>query len=319
MRGRMNTHRSDKGAAVIMALFIVVLCTLAVSPLIWNLFATAKTVSVSAARDQTLEVTQSAVDWARVILREDARVSATDNLTEPWAVPLAESRLSEGLMRPNENSSNLTDKQAVVTGRIEDAQGRFNLRNLGLDNSNRAVWMVAFAKLCDLLGVGGAQQKAIIDTLGAMYPPTTNSTNSDKPTEQSGVRLIQAKRWQEFDNNYGVDENTWTQLRPYVVILPDITPLNANTASAELLYACIEKLGFPDAQQAVSRRERVPFKDLSDLRAALNPDIEIQSSMLGVKSDYFLVEGSAQIDEALVRTQALLERKNQRVYVMWRQ
>ncbi|HEX5486663.1 MAG TPA: type II secretion system minor pseudopilin GspK [Limnobacter sp.] len=308
----------QRGAAVIMALFIVVLCTLAISPLIWNLFATAKTVSVSAARDQTLEVTQSAVDWARVILREDARVSATDNLTEPWAVPLAESRLSEGLMRPNESSSNLTDKEAVVTGRIEDAQGRFNLRNLGLDNSNRAVWLLAFAKLCDLLGVSGAQQKALVDTLGAMYPPAPAST-PDKQVNQNQVRLLPAKRWQEFDNNYGVDENTWTQLRPYVVILPDITPLNANTASAELLYACIEKLGFPDAQQVVARRERVPFKDLSDLRAALNPDIEIQSSMLGVKSDYFLVEGSARIDEALVRTQALLERKNQRVYVMWRQ
>lgn len=308
----------QRGAAVIMALFIVVLCTLAISPLIWNLFATAKTVSVSAARDQTLEVTQSAVDWARVILREDARVSATDNLTEPWAVPLAESRLSEGLMRPNESSSNLTDKEAVVTGRIEDAQGRFNLRNLGLDNSNRAVWLLAFAKLCDLLGVSGAQQKALVDTLGAMYPPAPSST-PDKQVNQNQVRLLPAKRWQEFDNNYGVDENTWTQLRPYVVILPDITPLNANTASAELLYSCIEKLGFPDAQQVVARRERVPFKDLSDLRAALNPDIEIQSSMLGVKSDYFLVEGSARIDEALVRTQALLERKNQRVYVMWRQ
>lgn len=308
----------QRGAAVIMALFIVVLCTLAISPLIWNLFATAKTVSVSAARDQTLEVTQSAVDWARVILREDARVSATDNLTEPWAVPLAESRLSEGLMRPNESSSNLTDKEAVVTGRIEDAQGRFNLRNLGLDNSNRAVWLLAFAKLCDLLGVSGAQQKALVDTLGAMYPPAPSST-PDKQVNQNQVRLLPAKRWQEFDNNYGVDENTWTQLRPYVVILPDITPLNANTASAELLYACIEKLGFPDAQQVVARRERVPFKDLSDLRAALNSDIEIQSSMLGVKSDYFLVEGSARIDEALVRTQALLERKNQRVYVMWRQ
>ncbi|GLR25271.1 type II secretion system minor pseudopilin GspK [Limnobacter litoralis] len=308
----------QRGAAVIMALFIVVLCTLAISPLIWNLFATAKTVSVSAARDQTLEVTQSAVDWARVILREDARVSATDNLTEPWAVPLAESRLSEGLMRPNESSSNLTDKEAVVTGRIEDAQGRFNLRNLGLDNSNRAVWLLAFAKLCDLLGVSGAQQKALVDTLGAMYPPAPASP-PDKQVSQNQVRLLPAKRWQEFDNNDGVDENTWSQLRPYVVILPDITPLNANTASAELLYACIEKLGFPDAQQVVARRERVPFKDLSDLRAALNPDIEIQSSMLGVKSDYFLVEGSARIDEALVRTQALLERKNQRVYVMWRQ
>jgi type II secretory pathway component PulK len=50
MRTTIQTRQG--GAAVVMALFIVVLCTLAVAPLIWNLFATAKTISVAAARDQ---------------------------------------------------------------------------------------------------------------------------------------------------------------------------------------------------------------------------------------------------------------------------
>ena len=66
---RSTRIRPQQGAAVVMALFIVVLCTLAVSPLIWNLFATAKTISVAAARDQADAVSRSGVDWARVILR----------------------------------------------------------------------------------------------------------------------------------------------------------------------------------------------------------------------------------------------------------
>ena len=116
MRHQPRNQQNQSGAAVVMALFIVVLCTLAISPLIWNLFATAKTISVAAARDQADAVSVSGVDWARVILREDARVSTTDTLTEPWAVPLAESRINEGLMRKEENATETDDREVVLTG-----------------------------------------------------------------------------------------------------------------------------------------------------------------------------------------------------------
>ncbi|WP_370260617.1 type II secretion system minor pseudopilin GspK [Limnobacter sp.] len=310
----MRPHQ--QGAAVVMALFIVVLCTLAVSPLIWNLFATAKTIAVSAARDQAEAVSRSGLDWARVILREDARVSASDTLTEPWAVPLAESRLNEGLMRQDQNATEIEDREVILTGRIEDAQGRFNLRNLGADNPRQANWLEAFAKLCELLGVPNDQRLLIAQLIAQMHSPPTSAEGGQ---EQTASRLQPALRWEEFQGKYGVAEETWNQLRPYVAILPKPTGVNANTATAEVLYAAIDELSFGDAQRLLSQRERVSFRNIADVRSALNSNITVNGDMVGVASSYFLVEGSAQVEEALIRTRALLERRDQRVYVLWRQ
>jgi general secretion pathway protein K len=316
MRTTIQTRQG--GAAVVMALFIVVLCTLAVAPLIWNLFATAKTISVAAARDQADAVSRSGVDWARVILREDARVSTTDTLTEPWAVPLAESRINEGLLRKNENISEADDREVVLTGRIEDAQGRFNLRNLGADNPRQQMWNAGFTKLCDLLGVPADQRNLLTQTLSTMFMPKVinpeeQGINPDTPP------MVAALRWEEFRGKYGITEETWNQLRPYVVILPKASALNANTASAEVLFAVVEDMSFSDAQRLLAQRERVTFRTVADIRAAVNANVTINNDLITVDSNYFLVEGTAQVEEALIRTRALLERRDQRVFVMWRQ
>ena len=316
MRTTIQTRQG--GAAVVMALFIVVLCTLAVAPLIWNLFATAKTISVAAARDQADAVSRSGVDWARVILREDARVSTTDTLTEPWAVPLAESRINEGLLRKDENISEADDREVVLTGRIEDAQGRFNLRNLGADNPRQQMWNAGFTKLCDLLGVPADQRNLLTQTLSTMFMPKVinpeeQGINPDTPP------MVAALRWEEFRGKYGITEETWNQLRPYVVILPKASALNANTASAEVLFAVVEDMSFSDAQRLLAQRERVTFRTVADIRAAVNANVTINNDLITVDSNYFLVEGTAQVEEALIRTRALLERRDQRVFVMWRQ
>lgn len=313
MKARQN------GAAVIMALFIVVLCTLTVSPLIWTLFATSKTVQVSNARTQTLEVTASAIDWARVIIREDRRISSTDNLTEPWAVPLAESRLSEGLMRKNESVSNLEDREAVVAGQIVDAQSLFNLRNLGADIDKQERWKESFEKLCNLLSISIAQRQLIEELIEQMYP----RARSDEEVNPNSVRvsepLIPAKTWEDLREGYGIEQQTWQQLKPHVVFLPRQTTINANTASAEVIYSGLPAASFGDAQSAVAYRERVTFNDLNDLKAALSDNAASNNDLMGVASDFFLVKGAAQIGDALVRTEALLERQDNRVLVLWRQ
>ena len=312
------TPNKQSGAAVVMALFIVVLCTLAVAPLIWNLFATAKTISVAAARDQADAVSRSGVDWARVILREDARVSTTDTLTEPWAVPLAESRINEGLLRKGENISEADDREVVLTGRIEDAQGRFNLRNLGADNPRQQMWNAGFAKLCDLLGVPVDQRNLLTQTLSSMFMPKL-ANPEEQGIDPDTPPMVAALRWEEFRGKYGITEETWNQLRPYVVILPVASALNANTASAEVLFAVVEEMSFSDAQRLLAQRERVTFRTVADIRAALNANVTINNDLITVNSNYFLVEGTAQVEEALIRTRALLERRDQRVFVMWRQ
>ena len=50
--------------------------------------------SAERARVQAYWVLNGALDWARLILREDARQGGPDYLAEPWAVALAPARLT---------------------------------------------------------------------------------------------------------------------------------------------------------------------------------------------------------------------------------
>jgi general secretion pathway protein K len=314
-------RKTQSGAAVVMAMFVVVLCTLAISPLIWSLFSSAKTVQVAASRAQTREVALSGLDWARVILREDARVSTVDNLNEPWAVPLAESRVSEGLLRKNETESNLVDREAVLTGVIEDAASKLNLRNLGADIAGQEVWNRVFGRLCELLNIQQDQKARVLAALSQMYPkpkPQDGEAGANGLRGEQARPPIPARRWEEFQGKFGISEETWNQLKPYVTILPEVSPVNANTASAEVLYSVIDGIQYSDAQALLNSRERVTFREIGDIQAALNGSATLNNALITTKSNYFLVQGTAQVDEAVVRTQALLQRKDNRVYVLWR-
>jgi hypothetical protein len=56
-------------------------------------------------RVQSAWVLTGALDWARLILREDARSGGADHLGEPWAVPLQEARLSTFLAADRNNTA----------------------------------------------------------------------------------------------------------------------------------------------------------------------------------------------------------------------
>ena len=81
----------------------------------------------SAERDrvQAAWVLTGALDWARLILREDARSNQNngngDHLAEPWAIGLAEARLSSFLAADRQQALP-DDLDAFLSGRIDDQQ-----------------------------------------------------------------------------------------------------------------------------------------------------------------------------------------------------
>ena len=120
----------QRGAALLLAMIIVTLvATLAVS-MVWQQWRAVQTETAERARSQSAWILSGALDWAGLILKEDARPSAghVDHLGEPWAVPLAEARLSTFLAADKDNTDD--GPEAFLSGTITDAQSRFNLRNL---------------------------------------------------------------------------------------------------------------------------------------------------------------------------------------------
>ena len=79
-------------------IIVALVATLAAS-MVWQQWRAIQVEAAERARTQSAWILAGALDWARLILREDAQDgrhdgTSVDHLGEPWAVPLAEARLS---------------------------------------------------------------------------------------------------------------------------------------------------------------------------------------------------------------------------------
>ena len=136
----------QKGMALLAAMITVMVVSLLASSALWLQSKHFEVESAIRQRQQAQWLLTGALDWSRVILREDARSSTTDTLVEPWAVPLQEAKLSS-FLRTQSNSTtstasdseqdeSLTD-QVFLSGQITDLQSKLNFYNLFLAaNSN---------------------------------------------------------------------------------------------------------------------------------------------------------------------------------------
>ena len=124
----MNVPRRQRGVALLMAMIIVTLVATLASAMIWQQWRAVQVEAAERARAQSAWILSGALDWARLILREDAKTAGADHLGEPWSVPLAEARLSTFLAADKSNTDDAPE--AFLSGSITDAQSRYNLRNL---------------------------------------------------------------------------------------------------------------------------------------------------------------------------------------------
>ena len=149
---RRPARHPQQGAALLLAMVIVTLVATLAAGMVWQQWRSIEVESAERARVQSSWLLDGALDWARLILREDAREGGSDALTEPWATGLAEIRLSTFLSTDKDNTD--TDIDAFLSGDIADAQARYNLQNLATDDTKiYQAELVIFSRLCDLLGL----------------------------------------------------------------------------------------------------------------------------------------------------------------------
>lgn len=294
-RARRREPRAQRGAALLTAMIIVTLVATLAAAMVWQQWRAVQVESAERARTQAAWVLSGALDFARLILREDFRSGKATGLTEPWATPLAEARLSTFLSTDAQDTDD--GPEAFLSGSISDAQARFNLLNLTIaDATARAPWVKTFLALCQNVGVDtGVAQRIASSLLDAVTSPTGGSPLLPRNLSQLA--------W------LGVDAGTIEALRPYVVILdgPGV-PVNVNTAPKELLAAVMD-INPSAAQVIVAAAQRTPYPDPS---AAFPPNASAQlRTALTAKSSYFEVRGRLRLADRILDQRTLLKRNTQ--------
>ena len=108
-------------------------------------------------------------------------------------------------------------------------------------------------------------------------------------------------------------------LAPYVTLLPTTTPVNLNTASAEVLYASGATNDLADAQRLVSARQKTHFKNVSDASKLLGSSDSLSTVNFSIGTRFFEVRGRLRLDQTTVEERSLLQRDGGLVRTLWRE
>lgn len=291
----------QRGAALLTAMMIVALVSTLAATMVWQQWRAVQVEAAERSRAQSAWILQGALDWSRLILREDARSGGSDHLGEPWAVPLAEARLSTFLAADRDRTDD--SPEAFLSGRIEDAQARFNLRNLVDGAAVSAPDVNALRRLCETAGVPPSVAQAMADGLLATQATSTPGTQSATQPAALAPQTVDQFAWM------GVDPEHLRQLDRYVVLLPVRTTLNLNTATTEVLAAVVDKLDRSSAERLVQARQRNPFRDLAAAQSQLPEGVTLNPAQVGVASNFFEIRGRLRLEERALEERSLVRRQ----------
>ena len=307
----MRNTRS-RGAALLTALLIVALVASLASAMVWRQYRAVQIEAADRARAQSAWILQGALDWARLILREDARANRNDpvdHLGEVWAVPLAEARLSTFLAADRETASADDDgPEAFLSGTLLDAQAQYNLRNLvGGDEAAQALELRTLTRLCESAGVPADTAAKIAGQLRAAL--------AEKPEAQAPLRpqTLEQLQW------LGISAEIVARLRPLLTLLPARTPVNLNTAPREVIAALFDGMDLASAERVVQQRQSSPMRNLEDAKALLPEGIVLSGERAAFVSSYFIVNGRLRLEERVLEERSLVQRRDLEMSVLNRQ
>lgn len=348
--------RTQRGAALLAAMLTVTLVATFAAAALWQQWRSTEVEGAERARVQSSWVLIGALDWSRLILREDARASAAsggaDHLAEPWAIPLAEAKLSSFLAAEKNISSDMLEgvPDAFLSGQIIDAQSKLNVMNLVADGKPVESAVAAFTKLFQLLDLPAGEVGVLVSNLQLALPPavtasssgtgsttttttgTTSTTSTASTTATTGTTgttaasntpgtgpLIPQHTYQLVW--LGLSSSTAAALEPYVTVLPVRTALNLNTATAEAIYASAPKLDMASAKRLVERRSRSYFRTVGDASALVQESSTqfTDTNQYSVATSYFEVQARLRLDSAWVEERTLLQREGIDVRIVWRE
>ncbi|WP_371764247.1 type II secretion system minor pseudopilin GspK [Massilia sp.] len=310
MRTRQRRPARERGVAVITALLLTTLAISIVASLFWQQQVQVRSMENQRLHLQTKWILRGALDWSTLVLFQDG-IDHRDytSLDQVWATPLAETRLDQYVERQRVEGETF---DASLSGNITDACSRYNLRNLGMSRGLAdPQQQVIFKRLLNNLQLDQGLALRIANFVAAGLPATAEEGND--PTRQAApvigapVKVLQVE---DLLSVRGVTPAIVERLRPFVTVLPEKTPVNVNTASAEVLAAVVPDMSVSEANTLIVRRKQAAWRGLNYFETEIGDNRKPAEGTAGVKSDWFFVDSRIRLDRAALDAQALIHRSS---------
>jgi len=277
----------QRGMAIISALLIAAVVAVIAAGLLTRQRVFTRSLEAEQLRIQGQWLLLGALEDSRQRLWEARQKDVLTRLDQPWA------RAQKGLFE----------------GRLEDEQGKFNLRNLVNRGRPDAEQVQNFERLCGLIGVDGALSRRISQRVIASYDQT------EQPAKYPMLRNLD-----DLSSVEGLDPLLLQRMQGFISVLPGVTWVNGNTARAEVLSAVVPGLSLSQAQALVAERDGGRwFINRGDFVNRLHlPQVAVESVLVGITSEWFRLQGQTRREQRRVTLDALLHRpENRQPQVIW--
>lgn len=239
-------------------------------------------------------------NWLSAKLKLDAKATDIDSLDEAWAQPVDYLPIEGG----------------AISGRVVDLQGRFNLNDLVLGDSDTAIayFKRLIVEVTDTDPITAETiAQATKDWIDADINPTRpygaedNAYLAEANAYRTGNTLMVSPS--ELNAVEDVTPAIYRQLLPYIATLPTHTAINVDTAPAAVLQALTPNLPANAGEELAAIRADEPWPDVKTFQQSGPMAGQKDAGMdLSVKTEYFLVAGTITLADTRTRFYTVLER-----------
>ncbi|MFJ7312096.1 type II secretion system minor pseudopilin GspK [Pseudomonas sp. NPDC098747] len=313
MNRRSPDLAKQQGMAIISALLIAAVVAVIAAGMLTRQSVATRALEADQHRVQGRWMVQGGLEISRQLLWDARQRDPLTRLDQPWAQRL----IAQGF-----------------EGRLEDEQGKFNLRNLVANERVDEAQIQAFGRLCELIGISAGLSQRISQRVIASYPRlltppvADNNSNFDSGRATSpnasrkpeNPKLPMLRNLDDLRSVEGVNDAVISKLAPYITVIPATTWINGNTATAPVLAAYVPGLSLERAQALINERDAGRwFINRGDFVNRLRmPNLELTSVKVGITSDWFRLRGEARREQRRVSLDALLHRSQDRLpQVIW--
>lgn len=286
-----------RGSALISALFIMTLVAIAATAMSTRLQLDIYRTRLAITSDQLYLASQAVTFWAMDNLaKKNNRLTKNDKEGKLPSFPFQ----LQG-MYPD----------VVLKGALYDLQASFNLNNL----QNNKFQPMFYRFLENTLAKSEqAQRKALFLAITNWISPYQPDRGQDEyldyylkqnlpylPSYQSMQNISELRLVR------GVTHGIYQKLLPNLTVLPELTPININTASTTLLMSLGNGLSESQADDIIQARGKNGIKDLKKVFQLLQK-LDIPNDQITIESQYYLSVASATSEDLSLNTYTVIKR-----------
>ncbi len=287
-----------KGSALLTALFIMTLVSIAATVMSMRLQLDIYRTHQTIIHDKLYLASQAVMFWS---------FNELQNPHNKYTVATAQGSVAH----LPKNLSSLY-KGVTLSGRLYDAQSKINLNNL-LEKKNTP-FFIHFLQQIDSKHTNEEHIKLALALQNWLSTYDLSHGKDEyisyyigqKPPYYPSHQPIQSRS--EFRLLKEVSSSLDTMLQPYLIALPESTPININTASKAVLMALGDGLNATQADELIEQRGTEGFQNTQELNPVLQK-LNIANEQITLESQYFVSKAQVQSETMSLTVYVLLKRE----------